>query len=216
MYIYIYMSQISKRGITQSSSMKCIGNLCTYTCIHKYDYIYIQKCVYIRYVCIYIYMSQMFKRGIMQSSSMKCIGNLCTYTCIHKYDCIYIQQYVYIRYVCIYIYMSQMFKRGITQSSLMKYTGDCTFIGNLCTFIYMYIYVYIHKNLHRKRIEKKKIPSSPFPLYFCRLRGPFCYKDAILSVYRTSYDIIDNSLTPLYCSPFLLSTYPPKPPFPFI
>mmetsp|Transcript_32558 Transcript_32558/g.31038 ORF Transcript_32558/g.31038 Transcript_32558/m.31038 type:complete len:440 (+) Transcript_32558:212-1531(+) len=30
-----------------------------------------------------------------------------------------------------------------------------------------------------------------------RLRGPFWYKDAVLPIYRTSYDIIDNSLTPL-------------------
>lgn len=30
-----------------------------------------------------------------------------------------------------------------------------------------------------------------------RLRGPFWYKDAILPTYRTSYDIVDNTLTPL-------------------
>ena len=30
-----------------------------------------------------------------------------------------------------------------------------------------------------------------------RLRGPFWYKDAILPSYRTSYDIVDNTLTPL-------------------
>ena len=30
-----------------------------------------------------------------------------------------------------------------------------------------------------------------------RLRGPFWYKDALLPSYRTSYDIVDNTLTPL-------------------
>lgn len=30
-----------------------------------------------------------------------------------------------------------------------------------------------------------------------RLRGPFWYRDAVLPVYRNSYDLVDNALTPL-------------------
>lgn len=30
-----------------------------------------------------------------------------------------------------------------------------------------------------------------------RLRGPFWYRDAVLPIYRNSYDLVDNALTPL-------------------
>jgi hypothetical protein len=30
-----------------------------------------------------------------------------------------------------------------------------------------------------------------------RLRGPFWFRDAVLPVYRNSYDLVDNALSPL-------------------